>query len=238
MRQLQTKQSGLQLSLSCKNQILPIFSDLEESAWVKGVFIWTRFWRIKGKPEWSPETMASSSWPLSLSTISGLKSPVLLFGFFFLSLSFAMALSMLSYCFCKQPIVVVPIAWKVNQAAVPPSLIPKHNYIMAIKFLKSWSRMEMKFKARGRTVVYAGWGGMRCGVESGSQVPAVLRDREHLSSGLVSLRTGTLIQCSWISFRDKDVVTQSLLPWVPGWFTPRWFCLFFIHFSSVSVVTP
>lgn len=36
----------------------------------------------------------------------------------------------------------------------------------------------MKFRARGRMVVCAGWGGMRCGIESGSPVPAVLRDRE------------------------------------------------------------
>lgn len=36
----------------------------------------------------------------------------------------------------------------------------------------------MNFKAGGRTVMYAGWGEKRCGVESGPQVPAVLRDRK------------------------------------------------------------
>lgn len=42
----------------------------------------------------------------------------------------------------------------------------------------------MKFKARGRTVPYAGRGEKRCGIENGPQVPAVPRDRDQGGGGL------------------------------------------------------
>lgn len=76
----------------------------------------------------------------------------------------------------------------------------------------------MKFKARARTVVYAGMGGMRCGTESGSEVAAVLRDREQggvafklWASGSRSWSSGLNDGCSWMSLRDKDKVARGLV---------------------------
>lgn len=68
------------MDLSCQNQILPLFSDLEGNAWDKEFITRTRFWRIKGKPGWSPETLPhrlKNEVCLPYSSVDGLYSVIL-----------------------------------------------------------------------------------------------------------------------------------------------------------------